>query len=63
MAVATTTAATRLGITSYEDAKLQSLRGALLIIAIVGILGLLLTRRLPRDPLTDAPSRDGPAAA
>lgn len=50
-------------VTSYEDAKLQSLRGALLIIAIVGILGLLLTRRLPRDPLTDAPSRDGPAAA
>jgi hypothetical protein len=50
-------------VTSYEDAKLQSLRGALLIIAIVGILGLLLTRKLPSSPLTDAPSRDGPAPA
>ena len=50
-------------VTSYEDAKLQSLRGALLIVAIVGVLGLLLTRRLPSAPLTDAPSRAGPAGA
>lgn len=48
-------------VTAYGDAKLQSLRGALLILAIVGVLGLILTRKLPSSPLTDAPSRDGPA--
>ncbi len=49
-------------VDAYGEAKLQSLRGGLLIIAIVGILGLLLTRGLPKAPLTDAPSRAGPTA-
>ena len=40
-------------VTSYEDGKLQSLRAALLIVAGVGVIGLLLTRRLPSKPLTD----------
>jgi hypothetical protein len=50
-------------VTAYGDAKLQSLRGALLILAIVGVLGLILTRKLPSSPLTDAPTRAGPADA
>ena len=38
-------------VQSYEAAKLQSLRGALLIVFVVGVLGLLLTGGLPREPL------------
>jgi MFS family permease len=46
-------------VTAYSDAKLQSLRAALAIVAIVGLFGLLLTRRLPSAPLTDSPAAAG----
>lgn len=51
-------------VTAYSDAKLQSLREALAIIAIVGILGLMLTTKLPRRPLgTGDEARAGPTGA
>ncbi len=50
---------TRAMVAAYSDAKLQSLRGALAIIPIVGILGLTLTTKLPRRPL--GPGEDPPA--
>lgn len=38
-------------VSAYEASKLQSLRGALGIVFVVGVLGLLLTGGLPRTPL------------
>jgi MFS family permease len=38
-------------VTAYDDSKLQSLRGALAIVFIVGVLGLLVTGGLPKEPL------------
>jgi predicted MFS family arabinose efflux permease len=46
-------------VDSYEAAKLQSLRGALLIVFVVGVLGLLLTGGLPREPLGARGPPDG----
>ena len=40
-------------VDSYSEAKLTSLRGALAIVFIVGVLGLLVTGGLPKRPLTD----------
>lgn len=51
-------------VTAYSDAKLQSLREALAIIAIVGILGLMLTTKLPSQPPgTGDEARAGPTSA
>lgn len=50
-------------VTAYSDAKLTSLRGSLLIVFIVGVLGLLLTGGLPKEPFRDTgPPRAGPGA-
>ena len=38
-------------VTAYDDSKLQSLRAALAVVFIVGVLGLLVTGGLPREPL------------
>ncbi|MDA3005724.1 MAG: MFS transporter, partial [Actinomycetota bacterium] len=38
-------------VDAYSQAKLQSLRGALAIVFLVGVLGLLVTGGLPKEPL------------
>ena len=46
----------------YGDAQLEALKKAMLAVALLALLSIVLTRRLPDKPMTP-PEPDSPAAA